>query len=127
VAEGAKVDDRLATRDGYKSQEVLLGGISSRLMHAVECLAPDEFDMRGTVLGHVQRGGTPNAADRMLAKAYGVEAINAVDRKEFGRMVCYSVKGMCTVPIEAAVGQLKLVTSDNVEYRTARQLGVFVH
>jgi ATP-dependent phosphofructokinase / diphosphate-dependent phosphofructokinase len=126
VAEGSRIEDVGGHRE-RAGQEVLLGGVSNKLMSVVERLAPDVFDMRGTVLGHVQRGGTPNCADRMLAKAYGVAAANAVNDGAFGRMVCYNSLGMSTVPIEAAVGRLKTVTTDTVDYRTAVQLGVFIH
>ncbi len=126
VAEGAKIREQMVSRGGGES-EVQLGGAANRLMDDVERLAPGEFEMRGAVLGHIQRGGTPNAADRMLAKAYGVAAINAYDRGEFNRMVCYRSLGMESVPIIEAVGTLKRVTPDELEYFTARQLGVFIH
>jgi len=106
---------------------VLLGGVSTEVMRTLEEMAPGEFEMRGTVLGHVQRGGTPNPADRILAKAYGVEAIKAVDRGESGVMVAYQNQEMCTVPIADACGQLKTVRNDTMEYVTARDLGVFIH
>jgi 6-phosphofructokinase 1 len=78
-------------------------------------------------LGHVQRGGTPTAADREQAKAYGVEALKAVQRGDFNRMVAYQNQGMTTVAIAEACGQLKVVTSNTFEYITARELGVFMH
>lgn len=127
VAEGAKVGDQIVTRSGARTQEVLLGGVANRLMQDVETLAPGEFDLRGTILGHIQRGGNPDAVDRVLAKAYGVEAINAVHRGDFGRMVCYGPDGMSTAPIQEAVGKLKVVTPDTMEYVTAHDLGVFIH
>ncbi|CAN1508590.1 PfkA 6-phosphofructokinase [Fimbriimonadaceae bacterium] len=127
VAEGAMIDDRQVIQAGGKSSEVLLGGVSTEVMRTLEEMAPGEFEMRGTVLGHVQRGGTPNPADRILAKAYGVEAIKAVDRGESGVMVAYQNQEMCTVPIADACGQLKTVRNDTMEYVTARDLGVFIH
>jgi 6-phosphofructokinase 1 len=127
VAEGAKINQRLASKDGGAQQELMLGGISNHLMMALEAAAPGEFEMRGTVLGHVQRGGTPTAADRVLAKAYGVEAMKAVQRGDFNRMVAYQNQGMTTVAIAEACGQLKIVTSSTFEYITARELGVFMH
>lgn len=127
VAEGAKINDRLITREGFQSSEVLLGGVANHVMEAIETVAPREFDMRGTVLGHVQRGGTPNAADRILAKAYGVEAIKALDRGQTNVMVAYQDLRMTTVPLSAACGQLKVVTPDTMEFETARDLGIFIH
>ncbi len=126
VAEGAKIRDQVVGRHNTET-EIQLGGAANRLMDDVERLCPGEFEMRGAVLGHIQRGGTPNAADRMLAKAYGVAAINAYDRGEFDRMVCYRHLGMETVPIHEAVATLKRVTPAELEYTTAKQLGVFIH
>jgi 6-phosphofructokinase len=126
VAEGAKIQNRLITQ-GTPSGEVRLGGVVFQLMEEIERRAPGEFEMRAVVLGHVQRGGTPNSADRALSKAYGVEAVNAFDRGEFGSMVAYADSHMVTVPIQDAVGSLKRVTAESMEYTTARQLGVFIH
>jgi len=125
VAEGALIEDQLTSATG-SSSEVMLGGVSNRLLREIEELSPGEFEMRGTVLGHIQRGGTPNPADRILAKAYGVEAMKAVHRGEFNVMVAYNSLHMTTVPIAEACGQLKTVTTDAMEYQTARDLGVFI-
>jgi 6-phosphofructokinase 1 len=127
VAEGALIDDKQVIQATGKSSEVLLGGVSTEIMRALDELAPNEFEMRGTVLGHVQRGGAPNPADRILAKAYGVEAVKAIERGQDGVMVAYQHQNMTTVPIAEACGQLKLVTPDTMEYISARDLGVFIH
>ena len=127
VAEGVRIRDRGAGRT-RKDMEVHLGGAANLVMAALEDMAePEEFEMRGVVLGHIQRGGTPNSADRMLSKAYGVAAINAYDAGEFGQMVYYKNLTMMSCPILEAVGALKRVTEGDLEYRTARQLGVFIH
>lgn len=126
VAEGARVEDKLVGREEGVG-EVRLGGISNRLIEDIETLAPGRFDLRGAVLGHVQRGGTPNPADRSLALAYGVAAMRAVAKGEFDRMVAYQGLGMTTVPIAEAVGTLKVVSPNTLDYITARELGVFIH
>lgn len=127
VAEGVKIRERGSGRH-RQGMEIHLGGAANMVMAALEEMAdPDEFEMRGVVLGHIQRGGTPNSADRMLSKAYGVAAINAYDAGEFGKMVYYKNLTMLTCPILEAVGTLKRVTEGDLEYRTARQLGVFLH
>ncbi len=127
VAEGVRIRDRSAARQ-RRDQEVMLGGAANMVMAALDEIAePDEFEMRGVVLGHTQRGGTPNSADRMLSKAYGVAAIEAYDRGDFGKMVYYKNLTMMTCPIMEAVGTLKRVTEGDLEYHTARKLGVFVH
>jgi 6-phosphofructokinase len=61
------------------------------------------------VLGHVQRGGTPTAFDRVLATRFGVAAIDAVHRGEFGVMVALRGQDIVTVPIGEATAQLKTV------------------
>ena len=127
VAEGVKIRSEVVGKLRSVGQEIQLGGAANRLMDDLEVLAPNEFEMRGAVLGHVQRGGTPNAADRMLAKAYGVMATNAYEQGKFGQMVCYDSLHMHSVPIQEAVGSLKRVTPDCLEYQTAIQLGVFIH
>jgi 6-phosphofructokinase len=126
IAEGAKVQEQTVSRFSGPG-EVRLGGVVHRLMDHVERMAPGEFDMRAIVLGHIQRGGTPNSADRALSKAYGAAAIHAFDQGEYGKMVAYHNLHMVTVPLAAAVGSIKRVTADAMEYQTARQLGIFIH
>jgi 6-phosphofructokinase 1 len=126
VAEGARIQDRTISK-ASDAGEFRLGGVVYQLMDEMEKRAPGEFEMRAVVLGHVQRGGTPNSADRALSKAYGVEAVNAYHRGEYGRMVAYNDQHMVTVPLTDAVGSLKRVTADSMEYTTARQLGIFIH
>lgn len=126
VAEGAKIRDAVVGH-ASASGEVLLGGVSTQLVNEVEALAPGMFDMRVTVLGHVQRGGTPNAPDRTLAKGYGVAAIKAFHAGHFGHMVRYNCGEMDIVPISEACGSLKLVTRAALDYQTATELGVFIH
>jgi 6-phosphofructokinase 1 len=127
VAEGIQIRSRLTGESQGSGQEIHLGGAVNSLSAEMERLAPGEFEIRGAILGHIQRGGTPSAADRMLAKAYGVAAFEAFERGEFGTMVTYSGLHMRTVPLTRAVGQIKHVSQDTVEYQTANQLGVFMH
>jgi 6-phosphofructokinase 1 len=127
VAEGIKLGNKLIEKhEGIAGSEVTLGGASVNLMNAVESAAPGEFEMRNVVLGHIQRGGSPNAEDRILAKKYGVAAIEAYHREEFGNMVCLQGEQMRTVPIAQAVNQLKRVTPTVREYQTAKKLGIFI-
>ena len=127
VAEGVKVRGSSVSSVLTAEQEVHLGGVSGHLLSQIEQLAPKEFEMRNTVLGHVQRGGTPNSADRAIAKAYGAEAIKAYHRGEFGNVVVYSHLTMKSVPFQACTGELKKVSSSTLEYVTARDLGIFIH
>jgi 6-phosphofructokinase 1 len=62
-----------------------------------------------TILGHVQRGGTPLAYDRVLATRFGVAAVEAVDRGDFGKMVALRGPEIVVVPLAEAVAEPKLL------------------
>lgn len=127
VAEGAKIGGALSTKKkGASDAEAQLGGAADRLMAAVETLAPRAFEMRSVVLGHVQRGGGPNAEDHILARAYGVAAIDAVHAGKFGHMVSFRHGKMTTVPVAEATGKLKRVTKDDPVYVAAKKIGVYM-
>ncbi|MFA5145823.1 MAG: ATP-dependent 6-phosphofructokinase [Candidatus Omnitrophota bacterium] len=110
VAEGANFktgqvvtkEDRL---DAFG--HVRLGGIGETLAEEVE--KRTKFETRVTVLGHIQRGGTPSASDRVLATRFGVKAMELVLDKKFGFMASLSGNEVTEVPIEKAVGTLKTV------------------
>ena len=74
-------------------------------------------DVRTTVLGHIQRGGTPTAYDRVLATRFGVHAAHAVHRGDFGQIVALRGESIAMVPVEEAVAVLKTVPEDR--YREA--------
>ena len=86
---------------------VRLGGIGTRLAEQIE--ARTGYETRVTTLGHVQRGGTPTAFDRVLASRFGVAAIDAVHDEAWGSMVALQAGHVVRVPLAEAVGQLKLV------------------
>jgi 6-phosphofructokinase 1 len=86
---------------------VRLGGIGTRLAEQIE--ARTGYETRVTTLGHVQRGGTPTAFDRVLASRFGVAAIDAVHDEAWGTMVALQSGHIVRVPLSAAVGELKLV------------------
>ena len=81
-------------------------------------------ETRVTVLGHIQRGGTPTPFDRVLGSRFGVAAVGLVARGEFGRMVCLQSDSIQSTSIEKAVGVLKTVDPNGELVRTARALGV---
>ena len=70
-----------------------------------------------TILGHVQRGGTPTAYDRVLATRFGVEAVEAADRGEWGTMVALRGTDIVLVPLAEALAEPKLL--DDELYETA--------
>jgi len=110
VAEGFKLD----TMDDAHSERGLdafgrprLGGIGDML--APELEARTGIETRATTLGHIQRGGTPSAYDRVLATRYGLAAIDAVRDQRWGRMVALRGTQIVHVPFEDALGRLKTV------------------
>ncbi len=86
---------------------VRLGGIGTLLAEQIE--ARTGYETRVTTLGHVQRGGTPTAFDRVLASRFGVAAIDAVHDRAWGSMVALQAGSVVRVPLADAVGTLKLV------------------
>ncbi|MBW8827471.1 MAG: 6-phosphofructokinase [Acidobacteria bacterium] len=86
---------------------VRLGGISNGLAEAIE--AKTGFETRVTILGHIQRGGTPTAFDRVLSTRFGIAAIDAVHDGAFGQMVALRGDAIVRVPLADAVGELKTV------------------
>ena len=126
VAEGAKPKD--GTVFGEKSKEigyenVRLGGIGFKLEDDLKNLGC-EHDIRVTVLGHLQRGGIPNAYDRVLASQFGVKAFEMVLNEEYGRMVSYRHPYITSVTLKDAIQKPNLVTLDTALMKTARGLGI---
>jgi 6-phosphofructokinase 1 len=86
---------------------VRLGGIGARLAEEIE--QRTGYEARMTSLGHVLRGGTPTAYDRVIATRFGVEAIDAVHEGDFAKMVALRGTNVVRVPIEDGVKELKTV------------------
>jgi len=118
VAEGAVKAGEDAPSGGGAVDEfghVRLGGIGVDLEHEIE--ERTGFESRVTILGHVQRGGTPTAYDRVLATRFGVAAIEAVSAGSFGTMVALQATEIRQVPLEDALREPKLL--DTALYETA--------
>ena len=90
---------------------------------ARELEAATGLETRVTILGYVQRGGTPCAADRLLATRLGAAAADLVDRGEFGVMVAARGDDAVPVPLADVAGKVKLVPPDHAWVRAARQVG----
>ncbi len=113
VAEGAQPrEGSMVVQSGELDEfgHVRLGGIGDVL--AREIRQRTGFDTRVTVLGYVQRGGTPTAFDRVLATRFGIAAIDAVHDGAFGQMVALANAKIVRVPLAEAVGSLKTVDPD---------------
>lgn len=116
VAEGAlpKGGDLItkdATLDAFG--HVKLSGIGDWLAQQVE--ARTGHEARTTVLGHIQRGGTPTSFDRVLATRFGLNAIEAVKDGDWGKMVALQGTDIVRVPLSAATGVLKTVPIERYE------------
>ncbi|GMR11884.1 MAG: 6-phosphofructokinase [Gemmatimonadota bacterium] len=99
-----------------------LGGIADRLAHEIGERTGRET--RSLALGHLQRGGQPNAYDRLLALRFGAAAVNLVKDGCFGCMVALAPPEVLAVPLAEAVAEIKRVPVDGDVVRTARSLGV---
>ena len=110
VAEGAKFKEGTVITQEEKLDEfghVRLGGIGETL--ATEIEKRTGYETRVSVLGHIQRGGTPTAFDRILGTRFGVKAVELVKNRRFSRMVALAGNKIIDVPIEEAVSALKTV------------------
>ena len=113
VAEGAhfKEGDMVLQEQKLDSfGHVRLGGIGDILAEEIE--KRTGFETRVTVLGHIQRGGSPTAFDRVLGTRFGVKAIELIKDAKFGRMVALSGVKIIDVPLQDAVNELKLVDKE---------------
>ncbi|MBX6723063.1 MAG: 6-phosphofructokinase [Dactylosporangium sp.] len=113
VAEGAVPADRgLITQDEQLDEfgHVRLGGIGTWLAGQIEKRTGKEA--RAVVLGHIQRGGTPTAFDRVLATRFGLHAIDAAHEQDWGKMVALRGTDIVRVPLAEATRELKTVPLD---------------
>ena len=94
-----------------------LGGIGQVVADALE--ERTGYETRATVLGHIQRGGTPTAYDRVLATRFGLRAIGAVHEKAFGTMVALKGDVIDLVPLGEAVTENKTVGPDFLDEAAA--------
>ena len=107
VAEGATPDEthQVMTKPGHTDEfgHAQLGGIGEWLGSQIENRTG--IETRVTVLGHVQRGGTPTAYDRVLATRFGLKAVELIREKQFGHMASLRGTEIVAVPIEEALSQ----------------------
>jgi 6-phosphofructokinase 1 len=120
VAEGAK---EVGKAEIYSdTQELRLGGMGDHVRKVVERLTGKES--RCTVLGHLQRGGSPNAFDRVLGTNFGACAVRALASGETGKMVALRGAEITTVPLSDACANIKTVPVDGQLVRAARDIGI---
>ncbi len=113
VAEGAQCNDKSLVLQEEKLDSfghVRLGGIGEKLAQEIE--KRTGFETRVSVLGHIQRGGSPTAFDRVLGTRFGVKAVELIKDKKFARMTALSGNKIIDVPLEDAVKAIKTVDMD---------------
>ena len=127
ISEGAKALDGIRTGSAPSDigdRNFKLGGVGEKLKQELVNLGV-EHDIRVTVLGHLQRGGTPLAYDRILATEFGVKAFELVKEKKYGNLVVYRHPDISYVPLEQAVKESHLVNPQNSYLvKTARGIGM---
>jgi 6-phosphofructokinase 1 len=120
IPEGGKKSIIAEANEEY--QNVRLGGMGYFVGHALE--QKTGIDTRVVVLGHLQRGGSPNAFDRILATRFGAMAADLVAAGKFGHMVCLKGRSIESVTIDKALGQLKRVEPNGQMVYCAEQMGI---
>ena len=120
VAEGAKLPEKDAL--GKPFPKLVPGQVGNAIGFAIR-----EFlnrEVRVTVLGHVQRGGSPSPFDRTLATRFGVHAVDLIAKGQYDRMVCLRSSRIESVPLVEAIGANKLVDPSSDYVRAARAVGI---
>jgi ATP-dependent phosphofructokinase / diphosphate-dependent phosphofructokinase len=125
IAEGAKAKEGTITASaGEKgSEHVRLGGVAYQLSKQLKD-AGCKAEIRETVLGHVQRGGSPIAFDRILATLFGVKAFELVLESKFGHMVAFKNNDITAVTLEEATKDYNFVGKDSYMVKAARGLSM---
>jgi 6-phosphofructokinase 1 len=125
VAEGAKFATDITLHDGTPILQdvgkdefghLRLGGIGTVLAKEIE--KRTGFESRSVVLGHIQRGGSPSAFDRMLATRYGLGAIDMVHRGEFGMMSALRGNRIVSIPLAEAIASNRKLDAEMLDVAT---------
>jgi ATP-dependent phosphofructokinase / diphosphate-dependent phosphofructokinase len=119
AAEGAHASD---SEPSYADDTGRYGGLAERLARQIEAATGKEA--RTLVLGHIQRGGSPIAYDRLLSLRFGAAAVRCIAEGSLGTMVGLQGDEIRAVPLADAVDQLKRVSPECDTVMTARQLGI---
>jgi 6-phosphofructokinase 1 len=112
VSEGYELEGMSEAKDVDQFGHIRLSerGVGTALAHEIE--ARTGYETRVTVLGHVQRGGSPTPRDRVLATRYGLKAADLVHEGNFGRMASLQGDSIVDVSLEEATRELKMVPDD---------------
>ena len=127
VAEGAQTPDGESRTYTDALGEVRLRGIGEYIADRICFASGKELEARVTVLGHVQRGGTPSAFDRLLATQFGKAAVDLVASEQYDRMVAWQCGKVTSVPLrDVIVKGTVLVAPNDSLVQTARAIGTYV-
>ncbi|MZP43604.1 ATP-dependent 6-phosphofructokinase [Heliobacterium gestii] len=125
IAEGAKeIGGEMVVQKlvAQSHDPVRLGGVGHVMAQKLEMCTG--METRVTILGHVQRGGSPTAQDRILSTRYGSAAVDAIMSGQFGKMVALRTPKILPVPLEEAVGTAKQVKPDGQIVQAAESVGI---
>lgn len=121
IPKGGSLLSEVSDEVGYEN--LRLGGVAHKLVRDLKSIG-FEADMRETVLGHLQRGGTPTAYDRILATQFGVKAFEMVLNEEYGKMVAYRHPNIISVPFKEAIDRPNFVDPNCDMVKTAKGVGI---
>ncbi|HMB69069.1 MAG TPA: ATP-dependent 6-phosphofructokinase [bacterium] len=126
VAEGAHPSDGektvIVTAEESATGYERLGGVGDRVARIIE--QRERVECRSTVLGHVQRGGSPTSRDRFLGTLFGVGAVDLIARGNTGRMVAMKGERLTDVPLTEVAGRARRVEPDGPEVHALEAIGV---
>ena len=121
VAEGAvPINDKLNLAG--LTRDIMQSPLTNQVAHYIQ--AKTGHVVRGMVLGHLQRGGSPTTYDRVLGSRYGAAAVRLVRDHKYGRMVALRGTEIVSVPLEDAIAQVRAVDPAGDLVQTARDLGI---
>lgn len=122
VAEAVRDENGEPVVVSHQGERMRYGGVGHYLGEKIS--EATGADVRVMVLGHVQRGGQPNSADRIIASAFGVHAVDLIAQGKFDRMVAWKDRDIVDVPIQQAIDAYHSLQLEDVLVRTARGLGI---
>jgi ATP-dependent phosphofructokinase / diphosphate-dependent phosphofructokinase len=122
VAEAVKDENGESAVVSQKWERIRYGGIGHYIGDRIA--EGTGADVRVTLLGHIQRGGQPNALDRLIASAFGVYAVDLIAQGQFDRMVAWQNRKVVDVAIADAISGYQSLRLDDVLVKTARGLGI---
>jgi len=119
--EGLEGDERKKVKEQIKELDAQYRGSTIQLVNELAQIT--RLETRLTILGHLQRGGTPSAADRLLATRLGTKAVEYIQNEQFGIMVAVKGNETCAVPLEEVAGKVNYVPASHPLVMSARNVG----